>query len=141
MENKNRTRLFGMLGFAMRAGKIIIGTDQVISALPAKGAKSPRLVILAADASAGTKKKITYKCEFYQKKLIVTDINGEELGKTLGKLYTPAVIAITDDRFAEEILKAQKALSADDQNVRKESSETEDGDTYATNIGKDYSNL
>ncbi len=130
-----------MLGFAMRAGKIIIGTESVISALPAKGAKSPRLVIIACDASDGTKKKITCKCEFYEKTKIVTDINGDELGRILGKLYSPAAIAITDDRFAEEILKAHSALSADDQNERKESPYMGDGDTYATDIGKDYSNL
>ncbi len=130
-----------MLGFAMRAGKVIIGTDQVISALPAKGAKSVRLVIIASDASDGTKKKLACKCEFYEKTNITADISGEELGRMLGKLYAPAVIAITDDRFADEILKAHTALSADDQNERKESSEAEDGDTYATDIGKDYSNL
>ncbi len=111
MENKSRTRLLGMLGFAMRAGKIIIGTDSVTAALPAKGAKSVRLVILASDASEATKNKIKYKCEFYQKTVIVVNITGDELGRLLGKLYAPMVTAITDDRFAEEILKAHKALS------------------------------
>ncbi len=100
-----------MLGFAMRAGKIIIGTDPIISALPAKGEKSVKLVILACDASDGTKKKMTYKTEFYKKTKIVIDIDRAELGRILGKLYAPAVIAITDDRFAEEILKAHEALS------------------------------
>ena len=35
-----------------------------------------------------------------------------ELGRLLGKLYAPAVIAITDERFADEIVRALDALSA-----------------------------
>ena len=30
-------------------------------------------------------------------------MDGDELGRLLGKLYAPAVVAITDDRFAKEI--------------------------------------
>ncbi len=130
-----------MLGFAMRAGRVIIGTDAVISALSVRGAKAVRLVIVASNASDGTKNRIAHKCEFYNKTKITADIDSSELGRLLGKLYAPAVIAITDDRFAEELIKAHTALSADDQNERKDVSLREAGDTYATDIGKDYSDL
>lgn len=106
MEKNNLARFRGMLGFAMRAGKVLIGTDRVISALPDRGEKAVRLVLLAADASEATKKKLNFKCEFYKKEIIVTPLGGEELGKLLGKLYVPAVVAITDDRFAEELKKS-----------------------------------
>ncbi len=106
MEKNDLTRFRGMLGFAMRAGKIIIGTDSVVSALSKSGDKAVRLVLLARDASDGTNKKLTYKCEFYNKEIIVTPLSGEELGALLGKLYVPMVLAITDDRFAEELKKA-----------------------------------
>ena len=106
LENNGFTRLYGMLGFAMRAGKIILGADRVASALPEKGNGAVRLVLLAADASDGTKKRLTYKCEFYKKEIIVIPLKAEELGARLGKLFAPAVLAITDDRFAEEIKKS-----------------------------------
>ena len=95
-----------MLGFAMRAGKVIIGTELVCSALAKGGVKRPRLVLVSRTASDPTKKKIFTKCEFYG--VPATEINedGESLGCLLGKLYAPAVIAIADERFAEEISRA-----------------------------------
>ena len=118
-----------MLGFAMRAGRVIIGTNQVISAIPSKGKDQICLVLISADASEGTTKKLTFKCEFYQKTVKRIDIDSAELGRLLGKLYAPAVVAITDRRFADEILNALGADNApsDDQNQkRKESSQKED---------------
>lgn len=106
MENNGYTRLCGMLGFAMRAGKIILGADRVASALPERGDRAVRLVLLAGDASDGTKKRLTYKCEFYKKEIIVLPLTADELGARLGKLFAPAVLAITDDRFADEIKKS-----------------------------------
>ena len=105
MEN-NMTRFRGMLGFAMRAGKVVIGADQVASALPKKGRDEVKLVLLSVGASNSTKKRITTKCEFYRKELKQIDIDTEELGRMLGKLYAPAVLAITDERFANEIVRA-----------------------------------
>lgn len=113
MDNKAVTRFRGMLGFAMRAGKVIIGTELVCASLSKGGAKAPRLVIVSATASDGTKKKIFTKCEFYSVDVIVTNEDGDSLGRLLGKLYAPAVIAITDDRFAEEIKRAVNDMSTD----------------------------
>ena len=96
-------RLRGMLGFAMRAGKLIIGTEIVCSAM--SGKNKPKLVIVSSGASDGTKKKISYKCEFYKIKLVQIDISTDELGRLLGKTYTPAVIGVTDEGFANEIEK------------------------------------
>ena len=95
-----------MLGFAMRAGKVVIGTNQVIAALQARGAGAVQLVLISSDASDGTTKKLTFKCEFYKKTVKRLDIDSSELGRLLGKLYAPAVVAIVDDRFAEEIKRA-----------------------------------
>ena len=96
-------RLRGMLGFAMRAGKLIIGTEIVCSSM--SGKKQPKLVVVSSSASDGTKKKLSYKCEFYKIKMVQIDINTEELGHLLGKTYTPAVIGIMDEGFAREIEK------------------------------------
>ena len=109
MENKSKSRLVGMIGFAMRAGKVVIGTDLVCTSMSRSGSKRARLVILASDASDATKKKIKNKCEFYSVDFRVVDIDGDALGQLLGKTFAPAVIAISDDRFAEEIRLASDA--------------------------------
>lgn len=131
MENKNMTRFCGMLGFAMRAGRVIIGADQVAAALPNRTAKAVKLVLVSYEASEATKKRFAYKCEFYRKELRQIDIETSELGRLLGKQYAPAVIAITDDKFAEEITLALDAYesrkpSVDQNEKRKESSAMED---------------
>lgn len=99
----NSTRLVGMLGFAMRAGKVTIGTDAVFLAMRNK---KIRLVLVAADASEATVRRVGYKCEFYELPLMQVGIDGAELGRMLGKTYAPAVIGITDEGFAKEIQKA-----------------------------------
>ena len=110
MENKSKSRLVGMIGFAMRAGKVVIGTDLVCASMSKSGTKRARLVLLTSTASEGTKKKIRCKCEFYGVELREIDIDGDRLGQMLGKTFSPAVIAISDDRFAEEIRNAQDSI-------------------------------
>ena len=99
-------RLYGMLGFAMRAGRIIIGTDLVCTAMSKQGSAKPRLVLFSVSASAATKKKVTVKSEFYSIEALEISIAADELGRLLGKSSAPMVLGITDDRFAEEIKRA-----------------------------------
>lgn len=99
----NETRLFGMLGFAMRAGKLIIGTESVCRAM-AKG--SPKLVLVSLSASEGTKKKLTVKSEFYGIPHEMLSASPEKIGALLGKTYAPMALAVTDSGFSEEIKKA-----------------------------------
>ena len=106
MENKSKSRLVGMIGFAMRAGKVIIGTDSVCSAMAKRGKARPNIVLISNSASDSTKKKISTKAEFYSIECIVLEMDGDELGRLLGKLYSPAAVAIVDERFAEEIRRA-----------------------------------
>ena len=91
-----------MLGLAMKAGKVVIGTEQVIAFLQ-KGRL--KLVLLSGNASEGTQKKIRFKTEFYKTPLSVLDIDTDELGNLLGKTYSPAVVGITDENFANAIIK------------------------------------
>ena len=102
--DKTNTRFLGMLGFAMRAGRVLLGTDIVISAMQ-KG--KARLIIVSEGASDGTKKKIKFKSEFYKIPMIYTTLTGDELSERLGKSYSPVVLAVTDEGFASEILKAK----------------------------------
>lgn len=101
----NEKRLRGMLGFAMRAGKLVIGTESVCKAMAAsKGA--PRLVLISADASDGTKKKLLTKSEFYEIKAVQINMSADELGSLIGKSFAPMAVGVTDDGFSREINKA-----------------------------------
>ena len=103
VENKSDIRLRGMLGFAMRAGRVIIGTELVCSAMAKNGKDRPRVILLSHSASEGTKKKISTKAEFYGVDCFEINIDADERGRLLGKRYAPATLAITDDGFAREI--------------------------------------
>ena len=92
-----------MLGFAMRAGNLVIGTD-LISRAMARG--EVKLVVISSGASDSTKKKLTVKSEFYKVTAILLEIDQDELGKLIGKTYSPAAVAVTADGFATEIKKA-----------------------------------
>lgn len=120
MNNKAEARLRGMLGFAMRAGKVILGTELVLSSISSRGKSRARLVLIASDASEGTKNKILRKAEYYGVEAWTVNIDASELGQLLGKLYAPAGLAIIDDRFAEEIRIACKAIN---ESTAEESSE------------------
>lgn len=53
-----------MLGFAMRAGKLCIGTPLVCKALGAKDYGGIRLVLVSEEASEGTKKSCAANASF-----------------------------------------------------------------------------
>ena len=99
-------RLSGMLGFAMRAGKLILGTDLVCKAMPKGGKGKVLLVGVASSASAATKKKLIVKSEFYGIEAIELPIDTDTLASLLGKTHPVAAIAVTDEGFAKEIAKA-----------------------------------
>lgn len=93
----------------MRAGKMIVGTEQVCLAMP-RGRVS--LVLVSADASEATRKKVTFKCEFYGITAITVEVGIATLGKILGKTYAPACVAVTDDNFAREIRRLAEEQTA-----------------------------
>ncbi len=101
MKINNEQRFFGMLGFAMRAGRAAVGTDTVISLLKSGSVK---LVIVSGDASDGARTRIFRKCEFYGVRAVSADAESSRLGEALGKTYAPVAIGIRDEDFAREIL-------------------------------------
>ncbi len=109
MSSTGVVRVRGMLGFAMRAGKVVIGTEQVLVALKSRG--RVKLVLVADGISDATKRKITAKCEFYGVDCISLNMNSDELGDLLGKTYSPATVALTDDGFATEIKRASQTTT------------------------------
>ena len=101
-----------MLGFAMRAGKLVLGTDLILASVSRKGRDGAKLVIISESASFATRDKIVRKCEACGVSHVSVDFDGEELGRLLGKLYAPVAVAVTDDNFASEI---KRALTDDSQ--------------------------
>ena len=94
-------KLFGMLGLAMRAGKVVIGLEEIAKSAT-KG--KLRLVLISEGASEGTKKKIRTKCDFYNTPKITVDVEPGELGRRLGKTSAPVCVGIVDEGFARTLL-------------------------------------
>ena len=103
MSLDHNQRLHGMLGFAMRAGKLCIGTPLVCKALAARNKGGIRLVLVSEGASEATKKKVRCKCEFYGVDLWEIPLDPQMLGRLLGKTYAPAAVGVADEGFAREI--------------------------------------
>ena len=93
-------KIFGLIGLAKRAGKISGGEFSVTASIKDKTAQ---LVIIAADASDNTKKKIIDSCRFYNVDYIEYG-SLEELGKFTGSGIR-AVISVKDSGFKNAIKK------------------------------------
>lgn len=90
-----------MLGFAMRAGRLVVGTEQVIATLAKR--QRPCLVIISEGASEGTKRRLLSKCEFYNVESIVADVDAAELAALLGKSFVTVAVGVMDGGFAAEL--------------------------------------
>lgn len=95
MHNDKSTKInkiYGMLGIARKAGKLVFGYDMTVSLI--KGNNSEILVVLASDTSEKTKKNIIFECDKYGRKYIEY---GEKLvyGKILNKKEV-GILTITD---------------------------------------------
>ncbi len=91
--NKTQTsKIYGMLGIARKAGKLVFGYDMAVSLINSNNAEI--LVILASDTSEKTKKNIVFECKKKGRKYIEY---GEKLvyGKILNKKEV-GVLTVTD---------------------------------------------
>ena len=114
MESRAKTRAVGMLGFAMRAGKVVIGTDLTLRAIASRGRGRVELVLVTSDASEATRKRVFNKCEFYKREVRELWLNSSELGDLLGKAFAPVTVGVADEAFATEIKKAIAAIGDGD---------------------------
>lgn len=62
---KSQDRLAGMLGMAAKAGKLVYGCNLTVEKV--RGSRPPYLVLIAADASENTKKRIRNCCIYYER--------------------------------------------------------------------------
>ena len=113
-ESKNR-KILSMLGFAMRARKLLCGTDKVCDEIRRHGCPSEDgkiqkqkigIVIIASDASDNTKKRIINACNHYNVGFYRSEITSDELADRIGRISSAAVCATFDKAFTDGILKA-----------------------------------
>jgi ribosomal protein L7Ae-like RNA K-turn-binding protein len=95
----NGHQWISLLGLANRARKIISGEE--LSVKEIRSGKA-RLILLSADASANTTKKITDKCKSYGVPFKIIE-NREILGHAIGK-EARVVVAILDQGFAKKLM-------------------------------------
>ena len=92
-------KVFGMIGLAKRANKVLSGEKSCKEGIQYGKAL---LCILSEDASKNTEKSIRNSCSFYDVPLIVLGTS-ERLGYAIGNARN-SVLAITDENFCEAIL-------------------------------------
>lgn len=88
-----------LLGLANRARKIISGEELSVKEIRSGKAK---LILLSADASQNTTKKITDKCNSYEVPYKLVE-NRHLLGQAIGK-EARVVVAVLDDGFAKKLV-------------------------------------
>lgn len=87
-----------LLGLAYRARKCSLGVDKIVADIQRQRAK---LVLIAADSSEQTFKRLTDKCKTYQIPYL-TVVEKGQLSQAIGQTNRVAV-AILDDGFANKI--------------------------------------
>ena len=93
-------KVLSLLGLAKRAGKVIVGTDAVISKLQAD---KLYLIFVAKDSSAATIDKIEKKA-FYYNVPIIKSFTSDELSDAIGS-NNNKVLGIADLGFSKAMLK------------------------------------
>lgn len=95
----DKDRVFGMIGLAARAGKVVSGSDAVIGAIRTGKVE---LLIIARDISRNTLDKILKNMKDSKEITCYRFSDSEALGDALGK-PNRTVAAITDRNFADGI--------------------------------------
>lgn len=110
MNNQNSldSKVYTLLGFAQKAGKLVSGDDSVFAAL---NKKSLKLIVAAADLSDNSQKKFRQKlasaeAEVKRKTKIEVYTFGTKvtLGHAIGK-SPRGLVAVMDENFAGAIAK------------------------------------
>ena len=96
-------KLLGMLGLAARARKIITGTELVTERI--KSGKGIELVLIAADVSQNTLKKVVNCCEYYGQEYLQLEFTMDEISCAIGKSCLVSTVAIIDRNFSDAIKK------------------------------------
>ncbi len=95
-------KILTLLGFASKAGKLSYGFDAVKTALMQSKSK---LVLIANDTSAKTRKEITFFSGKFKTQVLDLDAyNMETLSHAVGRKC--AVVSVNDNSFADGLISA-----------------------------------
>jgi len=97
MDSKN---ILSFLGLALRGGRLAVGEEPVEAVTRARDA---RLVLLASDAAAPTRRRALHFAEAGQCLILPLPFTKAELGQTLGRTAV-AVVALTDVGMAAALV-------------------------------------
>ena len=97
MDSKN---ILPFLGLALRGGRLAVGEEPVEAVTRARDA---RLVLLASDATAPTRRRALHFAEAGQCLILPLPFTKAELGQTLGRTAV-AVVALTDVGMAASLV-------------------------------------
>lgn len=106
MDSLNTSKILSLVGLARRAGKTVIGTDLVITAVKAGKAS---IVLIASDVSERTEKQLCDKCFSHNVKLVSLSATREAMAKAAGKSSPISAVAVTDRNFTAGIVKLLQA--------------------------------
>ena len=103
--NDKTKRALGLLGLAARAGRTVVGVPLICTALQrAAKDKTPLLVVVAADCSANSNKRIMDRTAYYGVRAVKTDIDCEALALAVGKRDAlVAAVGVTEQNLAAQI--------------------------------------
>lgn len=93
-------KVYGLIGLAMRAGKIAFGADSVEDLIKKRKLK---LVIVAKDSSERTRNNFEFICNKNNIPIIIFG-NIENISKSIGK-QNKAIIGVKEANIANEICK------------------------------------
>ena len=96
----NCDKLLTSLGLARKAGALILGNENVHEAVRKNKAV---LVLLARDASQGSKKKLITACTFYNVSVLETQIEKSALADALGCGAACAAVAVKNHEIIKLI--------------------------------------
>ena len=97
----DETKLTGLLGIAMKAGRIVFGTDRLRDRI--RGSGDVYIALIASDASENTVKRVSGCCSYYGTPYAVCTLTSEQLGGCVGKGVC-ACVGVTDARFYKGVL-------------------------------------
>ncbi len=108
MHSKTGRDFLNLLGFCMKAGKLLTGADGVMRGM--KGGKV-HLVLLASDTAVHTDKKVRALARALDVPLIAT-FSREEMSQAIGRTNR-TVLGVTDEGFAGRFSALEKQLEVE----------------------------
>ena len=108
LDAEKTNKALSILGFAMRARRLELCTEQVLNSVRKHGnteKKAFGVVLCASDNSANTDKRIINSCKYYNVECYRMQIGSNELALKMGKGASVSSVAIFDAGFVKAIRK------------------------------------